>query len=210
MSIEFRDLKRQYNAIKDSVDEKIAKVIEGSHFISGPEVKELENTLAEYVGRKHCISCANGTDAISIALTAAGIGELGGGSRKDVVFVPDFTFFSSGECPASIGATPVFVDVDKETYNISVSSLEKAIESVLDEGLYTPRAVVAVDLFGQPFDYDSVRSICDKYNLLLLADAAQGFGGEYHSSRVATLKACSRGDRSTTSFFLATPLGCYG
>ena len=125
MSIEFRDLKRQYNAIKDSVDEQIAKVIEGSHFISGPEVKELEKTLAEYVGRKHCISCANGTDAISIALTAAGIGELGGGSRKDVVFVPDFTFFSSGECPASIGATPVFVDVDKETYNISVSSLLK-------------------------------------------------------------------------------------
>ena len=210
MSIEFRDLKRQYNVIKESVDEQIAKVINGTHFISGPEVKELENTLAEYVGRKHCISCANGTDAISIALTAAGIGELGGGSRKDVVFVPDFTFFSSGECPASIGATPVFVDIDKETYNISVSSLEKAIESVLDEGLYTPRAVVAVDLFGQPFDYDSVRAICDKYNLLLLEDAAQGFGGEYHSSSGATLKACSLGDISTTSFFPAKPLGCYG
>ena len=210
MSIEFRDLKRQYNAIKDAVDEQIAKVIEGSHFISGPEVKELEKTLAEYVGRKHCISCANGTDAISIALTAAGIGELGGGSRKDVVFVPDFTFFSSGECPASIGATPVFVDVDKETYNISVSSLEKAIETVLREGEYIPRAVVAVDLFGQPFDYDSVRAICDKYNLLLLEDAAQGFGGEYNSSSGATLKACSLGNISTTSFFPAKPLGCYG
>ena len=126
------------------------------------------------------------------------------------MFVPDFTFFSSGECPASIGATPVFVDVDKETYNISVSSLKKEIESVLDEGMYTPRAVVAVDLFGQPFDYDSVRSICDKYNLLLLEDAAQGFGGEYHSSSGATLKTCSLGDISTTSFFPAKPLGCYG
>lgn len=204
MNIEFRDLKRQYQRIRSEIDSQIDSVINSAHYISGPEVKELEKKLAEYVGRKHCITCANGTDAISIALMSAGVGE------GDAVFVPDFTFFSSGECPATVGATPIFVDVSNETYNISPTSLESAIESVIKEGKLKPRAVVAVDLFGQPFDYDLVKAICEKHGMLLLEDAAQGFGGEYTSNSGLKLKAGKLGDISTTSFFPAKPLGCYG
>ena len=204
MSIEFRDLKRQYNHIKVSIDERIQSVISSSHFISGPEVKELESVLADYVGVKHCISVANGTDAISIALMAHGIGP------SDAVFVPDFTFFSSGECPATVGAPPVFVDVDRSTYNISATSLQSAIETVLNEGQLKPKAVVAVDLFGQPFEVEPIRSICERYNLLLLEDAAQGFGGSYIDSDGQKHMVCSLGDIATTSFFPAKPLGCYG
>lgn len=204
MSIEFRDLKRQYSVIKSSVDERIASVIENTHFISGPEVKELEKELASYVGRKHCITCANGTDAIFIALMAAEVGD------GDAVFVPDFTFFSSGECPATLGATPIFVDVNMNTYNISVTSLQTAVEKIISEGRLKPKAVVAVDLFGQPFDYDGIKALCDKYDLLLLEDAAQGFGGEYTTASGEKKMAGSLGDISTTSFFPAKPLGCYG
>lgn len=210
MNIEFRDLKRQYSHIREVVDEHICSVIASSHYISGSDVKELEKTLAEYTGRKHCITCANGTDAISIALMAAGIGEAGGGKKTDAVFVPDFTFFSSGECPASVGATPIFVDVDASTYNISISSLDATIEKVLAEEDLKPRAVVAVDLFGQPFDYEAVKGVCEKYGLLLLEDAAQGFGGEYTTTSGKKIKAGALGTISTTSFFPAKPLGCYG
>ncbi len=204
MDIEFRDLKRQYQKIKSEIDSQIDSVINSAHYIGGPVVKELEKKLAEYVGRKHCITCANGTDAITIALMSAGIG------RGDAVFVPDFTFFSSGECPATVGATPIFVDVCKETYNISATSLESAVDSVIKAGNLRPRAVVAVDLFGQPFDYDLIKAICDKHGLLLLEDAAQGFGGEYTCNNELILKAGKLGDISTTSFFPAKPLGCYG
>ncbi len=204
MRIDFRDLKRQYQRIKNEIDSQIDSVINSAHYISGPEVKELEKKLADYVGRKHCITCANGTDAISIALMSAGVG------KGDAVFVPDFTFFSSGECPATVGATPIFVDVSKETYNISSASLEAAVESVINDGELNPKAVVAVDLFGQPFDFDLIKAICDKYDLLLLEDAAQGFGGEYTCSDGSKLKAGKLGDISTTSFFPAKPLGCYG
>ena len=149
--MEFRDLKRQYERCKELIDTRMAGVINSAHFISGGEVKELETMLAEYVGVKHCISCANGTDAISIALMAHGIGE------GDAVFVPDFTFFSSGECPAVIGAIPVFVDVRRDTYNIDPDALRKTVEKVVSEGKLRPRAVVAVDLFGHPFDVPAVR-----------------------------------------------------
>ena len=203
-NIQFRDLQRQYDYIKDAIDANISNVIKSAHFISGPEVRELENTLASYVGVKHCISCANGTDAISIALMAHGVGT------GDAVFVPDFTFFSSGECPAAIGATPVFVDVDPATYNIAASSLISSVEKVISEGQLTPKAVVAVDLFGRPFDVSSIRPICEKYNLLLLEDAAQGFGGSYTDEQGQKHMACSLGDIATTSFFPAKPLGCYG
>lgn len=196
-------------------------MIASAHFISGEQVRELEQTLAEYTGRRYCITCANGTDAISIALMASGVGEAGGGSKTDAVFVPDFTFFSSGECPAIVGATPVFVDVNRHTYNICVESLEASIRRVISEGKLKPRAVVAVDLFGQPFDYECVHKICDRYNLLLLEDAAQGFGGSYTLYTENTVsgkkflagekfKACKLGTISTTSFFPAKPLGCYG
>lgn len=197
--MEFRDLKRQYQKLKDNIDNQFAEVASSAHFISGPQVKILENQLAAYVGIKHCISCGNGTDAISIALLAHGIGP------GDAVFVPDFTFFASGECPATIGAVPIFVDVKRDTYNMDPESLEKTIETIIAEGGLKPRAVIVVDLFGLPADYCAIRSICEKYDLLLLEDGAQGFGGA-----IAGKRACSFGDISTTSFFPAKPLGCYG
>lgn len=203
-NIQFRDLQIQYKHIRNAVDKNIQSVISSAHFISGSEVKKLEQTLASYVGVKHCISCANGTDAISVALLSHGVGA------GDAVFVPDFTFFSSGECPATIGATPVFVDVEKDTYNIDPLSLESAVEKIISEGQLKPRAVVAVDLFGQPFDVPAIRAICDKFGLLLLEDAAQGFGGSYKDSTGKVHMACSLGDIATTSFFPAKPLGCYG
>lgn len=195
----FRDLPKQYNILKPQIDAAIDGVIASARFISGPEVKELERVLAEYVGVKHCITCANGTDAISIALKAWGIG------KGDAVFVPDFTFFSSGECPADEGATPIFVDVDLRTYNIDSLKLEESIKKVISEGKYKAKVVVSVDLFGQPADYSAIRAVCEKYDLLLLEDAAQGFGGN-----IMGKMACSFGDISTTSFFPAKPLGCFG
>lgn len=197
--MEFRDLKRQYKCLKTDIDKNIAGVLSSAHFISGPQVKELEKMLAEYVGVKHCITCANGTDAITLGLIAWNVGP------GDAIFVPDFTFFSSGECPAFAGATPIFVDVKDTTYNINPVKLEDAVAQIVKEGKYKAKAVVAVDLFGQPAEYDAIRTICDKYGLLLLEDAAQGFGGSINGKM-----ACSFGDISTTSFFPAKPLGCYG
>ena len=197
--MEFRDLKKQYSVLKKDIDEAILKVAADCNFISGSQVKALEEELADYVGVKHCISCANGTDALSIAMMAWGIG------KGDAVFVPDFTFFSSGEIVSHCGATPVFVDVDENTFNISADSLENAVIKVKNEGILTPKAVVAVDLFGLPADFDAVRKVTDKYGLLVLEDGAQGFGG-----RIGDKMACSFGDISTTSFFPAKPLGCYG
>ena len=197
--MQFRDLQKQYEVLKPQIDEAMINVASSAKYISGPEVKELERQLAEYVGVKHCITCANGTDAISIALRAWGIG------KGDAVFVPDFTFFSSGECPADEGATPFFVDVDRRTYNMDPVKLEESILKVKADGKYKAKAVVAVDLFGLPADFDAIRKICDRYDLLLLEDGAQGFGGSIRGK-----SACSFGDISTTSFFPAKPLGCYG
>ena len=197
--MQFRDLQKQYEVLKNDIDAKVQSVCTSAHYISGPEVSELEKELAEYVGVKHCITCANGTDAITLAIKAWGFG------KGDAIFVPDFTFFSSGECPASEDCTCIFVDVDDRTYNMDPSKLEIAINKVLSEGKYKPKAVVAVDLFGQSADYDAIKPICEKYGLLLLEDGAQGFGGEIRGR-----KACSFGDISTTSFFPAKPLGCYG
>ncbi|MBP3816607.1 MAG: DegT/DnrJ/EryC1/StrS family aminotransferase [Firmicutes bacterium] len=197
--MQFRDLPKQYEKLKPQIDKAMLEVTTSARFISGPQVKELEKALAEYVGVKHCISCGNGTDAITIAMRAWGVG------KGDAVFVPDFTFFSSGECPADEGATPIFVDVDQHTYNLDPAKLEEAVKRVIEEGKYKAKAVVAVDLFGLPADYPSIKAICEKYNLLLMEDAAQGFGGSVNGKR-----AGSFGDISTTSFFPAKPLGCYG
>lgn len=197
--MQFRDLSKQYESLKTQIDSAIQDVLLSSNFISGEPVKKLEKVLADYVGVKHCITCANGTDALTIALKAWNIG------KGDAVFVPDFTFFSSGECPAGLGATPIFVDVDSRTYNMDPEQLEVAVQNVLAEGNLTPKVVVAVDLFGLPADYEKIKKICSKYNLFLLEDGAQGFGGELKKK-----KACSFGDISTTSFFPAKPLGCYG
>lgn len=197
--MQFRDLKAQYQALKTDINRAITQVITDSNYISGRQVAELEQSLAEYVGVKHCITCANGTDALTLALMTWGIGE------GDAVFVPDFTFFSSGEVVSFEGARPVFVDVEEDTFNMSPESLERAIVQTIAEGTAVPRAIVAVDLFGQPANYDKIREIADRYSLRILEDAAQGFGGSLHGKM-----ACSFGDISTTSFFPAKPLGCYG
>lgn len=197
--MQFRDLKSQYDAMEHDISDGIQEVINSSAFISGKQVRELEKELADYVGVKHCITCANGTDALSLALMAWHIGP------GDAVFVPDFTFFSSGEVVSFEGAVPIFVDVDESTFNISACSLERAIKKVIEEGKLVPRVVVAVDLFGQPADYERIVPIVKKYDLKLLEDGAQGFGGEIRGKR-----ACSFGDIATTSFFPAKPLGCYG
>lgn len=197
--MQFRDLKKQYQVLKRDIDAAMVEVATNCNFINGQQVKDLEKELAEYVGVKHCVTCANGTDALTMAMMAWGIKE------GDAVFVPDFTFFSSGEIVSHAGATPVFVDVDMDTFNISSEALEKAIEKVMAEGRLVPKAVVAVDLFGLPADFAKVREVADKYGLLVLEDGAQGFGGSINGK-----KACSFGDISTTSFFPAKPLGCYG
>ena len=197
--MEFRDLKKQYQVLKSDIDNAVQSACANAQFIGGALVSEFEKSLAEYVGVKHCISCANGTDALTLAVMAWGIGE------GDAVFVPDFTYFASGEIVSYEGATPVFVDICADTYNIDTAKLEKAIIKVREEGKLTAKAVVAVDLFGQPADYDEIIRICKKYDLLLLEDGAQGFGGRYKGKT-----ACSFGDIATTSFFPAKPLGCYG
>lgn len=195
--MQFRDLNRQYQALKPEIDAAMLRVAASGAFIMGPQVAELEQQLADYVGVKHCISCANGTDALSLALMAWGVGA------GDAVFVPDFTFFSSAEVVSHIGATPIFVDVEMDTFNISLPDLEAKL-AALPAGL-TPRAVAAVDLFGLPADFRALRAFANRHGLLILEDAAQGFGGSIDGQ-----KACSFGHIATTSFFPAKPLGCYG
>ena len=197
--MQFRDLGAQYRALKTEIDEQIAQVVTSSRFILGPQVEQLEQELAAYTGRKHCVSCANGTDALILTLMAWGIG------KGDAVFAPAFTFFASASCAAVRGATPVLVDIDPRTFNMCPASLEKAIEKTLAEGKLTPKVVIPVDLFGQPADLPKICEIAQRYGLKVLEDGAQGFGGEINGKR-----ACSFGDASTTSFFPAKPLGCYG
>lgn len=197
--MEFRDLKAQYLQNKEAIDMAIQDALIEGQFIGGEPVRQLEEKLAGYVGVKHCITCANGTDALQLALMAWGIG------KGDAVFVPDFTFFATAEVVPWVGATPVFVDVDADTFNLSSYALEEAVQKVVREGKLVPRVVIAVDLFGQPADFSALKKIVEKYDMLLLEDGAQGFGG-----RIGNQKACSFGDISTTSFFPAKPLGCYG
>ncbi len=197
--MEFRDLKKQYSAYREDIDAAIQKVLREANFIGGPEVGILEKRLAAYAGVKHCITCADGTEAMTLLMMAWGIGE------GDAVFVPDFTFFSTGEIVAFRGAVPVFVDVDRATFDLDPDRLEQAILRVLDGGRLRPRAVIPVDLFGLPADYPRILEIARRYGLLVLEDGAQGFGGS-----IGGRKACSFGDAATTSFFPAKPLGCYG
>jgi len=194
----FRDLEAQYRYLKKDIDSALLRVASSAQYIGGVEVQTLEKELAEYVGVEHCISCGNGTDALQLGLMAWGVGP------GDAVIVPDFTFFSSGEVVSAVGATPIFVDVVEETFNLDPSQIEPAVNKAKEAGL-NPRVVIAVDLFGQPADYSAIRKECDRFNMLLLEDGAQGFGGS-----IGNQKACSFGDISTTSFFPAKPLGCYG
>ena len=197
--MEFRDLKAQYDRYKNEIDSAIQEVINNTNFIGGKDVNVLEQRLAEYVGVKHCITCANGTEAMTLLMMAWDIKE------GDAVFVPDFTFFSTGEIVSFREGTPIFVDVDRDTFNIDTTKLERAINKVLDEGKLTPKVIIPVDLFGLPADHIEIEKIAKKYNLRVLEDAAQGFGGSINGK-----SACSFGDAATTSFFPAKPLGCYG
>lgn len=190
--MEFRDLKVQYLKYKTEIDTAIQEVLLDANYISGKQVAELEEQLAQYVGVKHCVTCANGTDALTLMMMAWDIKE------GDAVFVPDFTFFSSGEIVSFEGATPVFVDVYRDTFNMDTVKLEKAIQKTIAEGKYIPRAIVAVDLFGLPANYPEIERIAKKYGLKVLEDGAQGFGG-----RIGDRIACSFGDAATTSFFPA-------
>ena len=197
--MEFIDLKAQYEHLKDRIDSRIQKVLQHGHYIMGPEVQELEQKLATYVGVKHAITCANGTDALQLAMMVLGIEE------GDAVFVPTFTFFATAEVVAFAKATPIFVDSDSRTFNIDPEKLEAAILRVIAEGKLLPKAIIAVDLFGLPADYPKIEAIAEKYKLKLIEDAAQVFGGSINGK-----KAGSFGDIATTSFFPAKPLGCYG
>ena len=197
--MQFIDLKAQYQALKNEINENIQAVLDDGRYIGGPQVKELEEKLAAYVGRKHCISCANGTDALQIAYMVYGIGE------GDAVFCPDITFISSTEPSKMLGATSVFCDIQPDTYNLCPESLERQIKAVLAEGKLTPKAVVAVDILGNPCDYDAIIPICEKYGLILIEDAAQSFGGS-----IGEKMAGSFGMAAAVSFFPSKPLGCYG
>ncbi len=197
--MQFIDLKAQYAALKSAIDTAIQGVLDDAGFILGREVGEFEQMLCDYTGVGQAITCANGTDALQMVFMAYGIG------RGDAIFCPDVTFIASVEPACMLGATPVFCDIRPDTYNLCERSLERQIQSVLKAGVHKPRAVIAVDFLGNPCDYDAIKAVCDKYNLLLIEDAAQSFGAEYKGQ-----KCCSFGDIATTSFFPAKPLGCYG
>mgnify|MGYP001345251378 CR=1 FL=1 len=197
--MQFIDLAAQYRHLKNRIDSRIEKVLSHGQYIMGPEVFELECLLADYVGVKHCISCANGTDALSLALMAIGCKE------GDAVFCPSFTFFATAETVAYQNATPVFVDSDSKLFNICPRHLEVQIQKVIKTGRLLPKAIIAVDLFGLPANYPEIEALASKYKLALIEDAAQGLGGEIRGK-----KAGSFGDIAATSFFPAKPLGCYG
>lgn len=199
MGIEFIDLKAQQRRLKPEIDAAIAKVLAEGRYIMGPEVKELEVNLASFGQAKHALGCANGTDALILPLLAWGIGP------GDAVFCPSFTYCATAEVIAHIGATPVFVDIDRNTYNMDANSLEQAIGAVKAAGELTPRAVIAVDLFGQSADYTTITPIVKTHGLKLIADSAQGFG-----TRLNGKHPLHWADVATTSFFPAKPLGCYG
>ena len=197
--MQFIDLNAQYKALKEDIDANIQAVLDSAQFIGGSFVKELEDRLAAFVGKKHCITCGNGTDALQLAFMVYGIGV------GDAVFCPDMTFISSTEPAKMFGATSVFCDITLDTYCICPQSLEKQIQAVLVEGKLKPKAVVAVDILGNLCDYEALTAICEKYGLVLIEDAAQSFGASQNGK-----KACAFGHIATTSFFPAKPLGCYG
>ena len=198
--MQFIDLKSQYAELKGDIDARIHAVLDRQAFIQGPEVRELEEALAAFSGAKRVVTCANGTDALQLALMAL---EIGPG---DAVFVPSFTYTATAEVILLLGAKPVFVDSDPETFNIDFDSAEAAIERTRAEGALRPAALMTVDLFGMPVDYDRARAVADKHGLAFISDAAQGFGADYKGRRVGSGLA----DITTTSFFPAKPLGCYG
>ncbi|MFC1826888.1 DegT/DnrJ/EryC1/StrS family aminotransferase [Thermodesulfobacteriota bacterium] len=206
--IPFIDLKAQQERIRPQIEERIKKILDHGQYIMGPEINELEEKLAEFTGAKHAITCSSGTDALLMVLMAWGVGP------GDAVFTTPFSFIATAEVISLLGATPVFVDIDQRTFNIDPEKLDLAIQAVKENNpsIYPipnrslkPKAIIPVDLFGLPADYDNIRQIANEHGLKILADAAQSFGGEYKRNRVGTL-----GHATATSFFPAKPLGCYG
>ena len=197
--MQFIDLRRQYSLIKDKVDSAVVNVMNHGKYIMGPEVRQFECDLAAFVGSRHAIGCSNGTEALTMALMALGIG------RGDAVFTTPFTFFATTETIAREGATPVYCDIDPGTYSMDAEKLESAIEKTLAEGRLVPRAICPVDLFGLAADYRRIVPIARKYNLAIIEDAAQALGAVQDGRRAPTF-----GTIGCTSFFPAKPLGCYG
>ena len=198
-AIQFIDLQAQRRRLGTSLTRAIEAAVEGGQWIMGPQVRELEEKLAHFVGVKHTLACANGTDALMVVLRAWNIGP------GDAVFVPAFTFAASAEVVALVGASPVFVDALEDTYNMDPASLEAAIAMVKREGKLVPKVIMPVDLFGQTADYHKLEPIARREKLLLLCDAAQGYGALLDGRRAGGI-----GDAATTSFFPAKPLGCFG
>jgi len=196
--MDFIDLATQQKRISDKIESNIKAVLNHGKYIMGPEVKELEEKLADYVGTKHAVSCASGTDALLLALMAHNIGP------GNAVLTTPFTFIATAEVISLLGATPVFVDIDPDTYNIDPVKLDQALNNVKAKSLL-PKAVIPVDLFGLTADYDAINNIAGERNLIVIEDAAQSFGAEYKGK-----KSCSLGSIASTSFFPAKPLGCYG
>jgi len=197
--IPFIDLKAQQDRIRPQLEAAIGRVLDHGEYIMGPEVKELEEKLAAFIGSKDCISCSSGTDALLMALMAYGVGP------GDAVFTTPFTFIATAEVISLLGATPVFVDIDSDTYNIDPVKLKVTIDRTFAEDKLKPRGIIPVDLFGLPADYDSIMPMAQAHGLFVLQDAAQSFGAEYHGRKCPTL-----GHVGATSFFPAKPLGCYG
>lgn len=196
--VPFIDIGAQRRRLGPAIDEAVGRVLTHCQFIGGPEVTQLEAALAAYSGAKHVISCASGTDALLMVLMAKGVGP------GDAVFCPSFTFCATGESVALTGASPVFVDVDEASYNMDVASLKRAIATAKQAGL-KPKAIIPVDLFGQPADHDAIAAIAEEEGLFVLDDAAQAFGAKYKGKRLGTQALAT-----ATSFFPAKPLGCYG
>lgn len=197
--MEFNDLKRQYQILKEDLDEHIAEIMAEARFLNGEEIKKLEERLADYIGVKYCVSCGSGTDALMLSFLAYGIG------KGDAVFCPDMTYIASVDPACIIGSTPVFVDINSDTYNIDPEKLEEAIIKVKEEGKLRARAVVAVDFLGNPAKLDKLMDICERHDLILIEDAAQSFGSTYLGKKCGAF-----GHISCTSFFPTKPLGCYG
>jgi dTDP-4-amino-4,6-dideoxygalactose transaminase len=194
----FIDLAAQQKHLGDSVERAIAAVLKHGQFVLGPEVVELERQLATFCGAKHCVSCANGTDALLLALLAEGVG------KGDAVFVPAFTFVATVEVAVLSGATPVFVDIRRDSFNMDPESLDAAIGEAKRRGL-KPRYVIPVDLYGQPADYTAINAIAATHDLLVIGDAAQSFGASLNGRKVGTLASYT-----ATSFYPSKPLGGYG
>lgn len=197
--MQFIDLKAQRLKIRDQIDQAISSVIEHGRYIMGPEVGLLESRLSAFIGARHSVGCSSGTDALLMALMAFDV------NPGDAIITTPFTFFATAEAIALLGATPVFADIDPDTYNISADSIAAAAQKIRSEGKLRLRGIITVDLFGLPCDYENILPIAKEYEMFVVQDAAQAFGATYQGKRVPT-----QGDIGTTSFFPAKPLGCYG